>query len=131
MDDAALERLTRALAMVRPAQQPGATLASLATELAEVSRLLPTGLGLTIDFRAAETLGHPLIVVRPSRELDPCFTELTPRERQVAGLVASGLRNRDIAVALGISVATVKDHVHRILAKSGLDGRAAVAALWR
>lgn len=130
MQDDALACLRGALMLIRPAQAPGTTLASLATELGEVSRQLPDGMGLTIDFGAAATLGHPLVVVRPSRDLDPCFSDLTPRERQVAGLVATGLRNRDIALALDISVATVKDHVHRILAKSQLDSRAAVAARW-
>lgn len=67
---------------------------------------------------------------RRSPRTEPLFDALSPREREVAGLVAAGLRNRDIALALGIKVATVKDHVHRILHKSGLDSRAHVAAIW-
>ena len=76
-------------------------------------------------------LGQPLVVLRPRREPDPCFASLTPREREVASLVAVGLRNKDIALALGIRLATVKDHVHKILHKSGLDSRAAIASTWR
>lgn len=34
-------------------------------------------------------------------------------------------------LTLDIKLGTVKDHVHRILSKTGLDSRAAVAALWR
>ncbi|MEO0602825.1 MAG: LuxR C-terminal-related transcriptional regulator [Myxococcota bacterium] len=123
----ALEALREALGVMAR----DATLASAAPALARVSALLPEGMGLTIDFRATETLGQPMVVLRPSRALPEVFAALTPRELEVAGLVAVGLRNRDIALALGIGVPTVKDHVHRILAKSGLDSRAAVAAVWR
>lgn len=98
--------------------------------LASLTEALPTGIGMTIDFDAAETLGQPLVVLRPRRDEQALFADLSPREREVAGLVAVGLRNRDIAVALGISLGTVKDHVHRILAKSGLDSRAGIAARW-
>lgn len=44
--------------------------------------------------------------------------------------MAVGLRNKDIGLALGIALGTVKDHVHRVLDKTGLDSRAAVAAAW-
>jgi DNA-binding NarL/FixJ family response regulator len=70
----------------------------------------------------------PVVLARPRATVD--FTRLTPREREVAALVARGMRNAEIAAALFISTATVKDHVHRILRKTGLDTRAAVAAAW-
>jgi DNA-binding NarL/FixJ family response regulator len=59
------------------------------------------------------------------------FADLTEREREVASLVAEGCTNRSIARRLSISEATVKDHVHRILAKSGAENRTTVAAWWR
>ena len=99
--------------------------------LVELAQVLPEGFALTVDFKAQRILGQPLVVLRERHEPAACFAGLTPREREVAGLVAAGLRNKDIALALGISVGTVKDHVHRVLDKSGLDGRAAVAAHWR
>lgn len=73
----------------------------------------------------------PLVVLQLAPRPAPCFDTLTPREREVAGLMAVGLRNADIALALDLAVSTVKDHVHRILTKTGLDGRAAVASAWR
>ena len=76
-------------------------------------------------------LGQPVVVLRPREGQAPEFAELTKRELEVAALVAKGLRNREIAEVLGISLGTVKDHVHRVLAKSGLESRAEVAALWR
>ena len=53
---------------------------------------------------------------------------LSPREREVAALVALGLSNRQIADELVISVATVERHVTNILAKLGHQSRAQVAA---
>jgi predicted ATPase/DNA-binding NarL/FixJ family response regulator len=48
---------------------------------------------------------------------------LTGRERQVAGLVASGLSNREIAARLVISQRTVDAHVNHIFAKLGVSSR--------
>lgn len=53
---------------------------------------------------------------------------LTQRELQVAGLVALGRSNREIAAELFISKRTVDGHVERILAKLGVSSRAQVAA---
>ncbi len=52
---------------------------------------------------------------------------LTPRERDVARLIAAGQRNRAIAVALGISEGTVKMHLHNVYAKLGLESRTQLA----
>jgi DNA-binding NarL/FixJ family response regulator len=52
---------------------------------------------------------------------------LTPREEHVLALVSQGLRNREIAVALGISEFTVKRHVQNILRKLELPTRRAAA----
>jgi two-component system NarL family response regulator len=51
---------------------------------------------------------------------------LTPREVDVVRLIAQGLRNKEIAVALGISEETAKVHVKNILSKLNVSDRAAV-----
>ena len=54
--------------------------------------------------------------------------QLTPREREVARLVARGLSNREIAERLVIAKRTSDSHVEHILAKLGFTSRAQIAA---
>ncbi|WP_344923478.1 response regulator transcription factor [Streptosporangium oxazolinicum] len=56
---------------------------------------------------------------------------LTGKERQVAGAVARGLANNEIARELAMSETTVKAHVSRSLAKLGLANRVQIALLVR
>jgi DNA-binding CsgD family transcriptional regulator len=53
---------------------------------------------------------------------------LSPRERQIAALVADGLSNREIAAGLVISERTAQNHVQHILGKLGFANRAQIAA---
>jgi DNA-binding NarL/FixJ family response regulator len=53
---------------------------------------------------------------------------LTRREGEIAGLVARGLTNRQIAAALHISERTAENHVQHILVKLGLHTRTQIAA---
>ena len=51
---------------------------------------------------------------------------LTPREVEVVRLIAEGLRNKEIAFALGITEQTAKVHVKNILAKLSVNDRTAI-----
>ncbi|MET7518904.1 response regulator transcription factor [Streptomyces sp. NPDC005480] len=57
------------------------------------------------------------------------LAELADREREVAVAVGRGASNAEIAAELYMSVATVKAHVSRILAKLGLNNRVQIALL--
>ncbi|KUO07299.1 ATP-binding protein [Streptomyces sp. DSM 15324] len=60
----------------------------------------------------------------------PAPSPLTPREQEVAALVAEGMSNRQIASTLGRSPRTVHGHVENILAKLGFGSRARIASWW-
>ena len=63
------------------------------------------------------------------RELPPRLarTALTAREMQVMELVERGMKNKDIAAALGIRTGTVKIHLKHIFEKTGIRGRYGLA----
>ena len=55
--------------------------------------------------------------------------QLTPRELEVLQAAATGERNKEIAVRLGISSRTVKAHLTSVYNKLGVDSRAAAIAI--
>ena len=55
-------------------------------------------------------------------------SRLTPRQREVAALVARGLTDREIADRLVISPRTAESHVEQILTRLGFRSRAEIAA---
>ncbi|MEU5850914.1 response regulator transcription factor [Saccharopolyspora shandongensis] len=72
-------------------------------------------------------------VVELSAELQPSPNSgvLSRRESEVAVLLEQGLSNQEISRQLCIALATVKNHVHNILDKLGLQRRAEAAAWTR
>jgi DNA-binding NarL/FixJ family response regulator len=95
----------------------------------ELAGAAPADAEVTIDFEAMDTLGQPLIVVSlRSLSTSGRLSAISKRERDIAALIAQGLSNKQIARRLSITLATVKDHVHHILSKTGLSNRAAIAA---
>ena len=49
---------------------------------------------------------------------------LTPAERRVAELAAEGLANKEIALALHVTINTVEAHLSHVYAKLGVRSRA-------
>jgi DNA-binding CsgD family transcriptional regulator len=66
----------------------------------------------------------PVLVVAAKRSAD---VGLSPREVEVAALVARGLTNRQIAAELVITEGTAANHVKHILARLVLDSRVQIA----
>ena len=63
--------------------------------------------------RSRVALGHEAAI----RALRDCYASLTPREREVMALVASGLLNKQVGGELGISEITVKAHRGKVMQK--------------
>ena len=59
----------------------------------------------------------------PSKEQ----VRLTPRETELLRLMDRGLRNKEIASLLDLSLSTVKNHVHNILSKLDVPRRSALS----
>ena len=67
-----------------------------------------------------------------ARELEQAFggtarPALAPRERELIRYVRQGLRNREIAKALGVTEGTVKVYLHAIFEKLGVKNRTELA----
>jgi DNA-binding CsgD family transcriptional regulator len=88
-----------------------------AVELARAAAADARRLDMPGLLRAADTFLADAAAT--ARAEDP----LTTREREVAGLVAQALSNREVARALVLSERTVESHVRSILAKTGLTTR--------
>jgi len=88
------------------------------------------GLGAEFDIRRADARLRTLGVRRGPRSLhrreSAGWEALTPGETRIAGLVAEGKSNPDIAAELVLSRHTVQTHVSHILAKLQLRSRAEV-----
>ena len=82
------------------------------------------------DLPGADVLAYALQQPpdKPPTPAVPAGAPLTPRELQVARLVAGGRSNKQIAAELVIAQRTAEGHVERILAKLGFTSRAQAAA---
>jgi DNA-binding NarL/FixJ family response regulator len=89
-------------------------------DLSETEAIAEARAILAGSTRRARSPGRP-----PPRQPLP----LTGREKEVLRLLVEGLADKEIAAALGISRATVSDHVAAIRAKLGVPSRAAASAL--
>lgn len=85
------------------------------------SILPPPMLSTLFSQIARETLGR-------SRHEFLADARMTPREREVVELIASGLANKEIAARLGIATHTVKSHVRNVMDKLQLHTRLEISA---
>jgi DNA-binding NarL/FixJ family response regulator len=129
LDEQSLARLREYVLTLRHETNGALPLAQLVGLARDVS--LPAG--ITLDLRATERLGTPLVLVRIPEAAATAVTldGLTRRESQVCALIAQGRSNKQIAARLSITPATVKDHVHKILQKTGSPNRAAIAVAYQ
>jgi DNA-binding CsgD family transcriptional regulator len=128
--DAAHADLRRAGTLCRALGAPGLRV--------EADCLLAEALHRSGDPAAARTTAREAVPLARTLGLRPWLERLeqltssddplSPRERQIAALVADGLSNREIAGRLVISERTAQNHVQHILGKLGFTNRAQIAA---
>jgi DNA-binding CsgD family transcriptional regulator len=123
----------RARALIGTALGRAGSTEQAITELEEAERTLHAAGALREADAAAQELRRlgrrgPRRI-RDSRGSAGGIAALSPREREVATLVAAGKRNRDVAAALFVSEKTVESHLARIYDKVGVRSRAALAAI--
>jgi DNA-binding NarL/FixJ family response regulator len=82
-----------------------------------------TWLDPVVQARLVSALGDG-VPGEPARPLPGLPDNLTPREVEVLTLIGEGLSNREIGERLVLGQATVKTHVNRIFAKTGVQSRA-------
>jgi signal transduction histidine kinase/DNA-binding NarL/FixJ family response regulator len=93
--------------------------------------------GWLVDDATGTELARALLAASEGRSMVPAAAlsraadavPLTDREREVFGLARRGLRDKQIAEALVISVKTVEKHVGAVLRKTGARNRTELAAL--
>jgi len=100
------------------------------TDLVELIASVVAGGSLCSPRVTAILLGRLAALAADGRSNSRVLT-LTQREIQIVGLLELGLSNKEIAARLCIEVATVKNHVHSLLAKLGVRRRTHAAAVLR
>ena len=126
------------------ARSPGALVVAMALSDVEqdVDHWLDAGVltyvppeGSAADLLAAvDGLARQTAVARPDMSLADeggarlASSALTVREHEIAGLLARGLSNKQIARGLSIQVQTVKNHASRVFEKLGVRTRSELAA---
>ncbi len=84
--------------------------------------------------RALERLGASRAFVHSSDDWEtpasvPKPPPLTERETEILRWVAAGLQNKEVAQKLGISLATVRNHIHNILEKLSVHSKLEAVSL--
>jgi DNA-binding NarL/FixJ family response regulator len=100
-----------------------------AAEVAAAVRRAAEGEMLIPAARLATLLARAQDRAQDEAERRRLLSELTPREKEILGLMAGGLDNRAIASRLSISFTTVRGHVQNILEK--LDTHSKLEAVAR
>jgi len=95
-------------------------------EFRSQARLIHFLRGAVVTPGLEAALAHP---AAPPAPAVPPDDQLSDREREVLSLLAEGIATRDLARRLGISPATVRNHVQHVLDKLGVHSRTAAVVL--
>jgi LuxR family maltose regulon positive regulatory protein len=124
---AAVECLARAVQIAAPEEYARAFL----DEDEQVMALLPGVRHVAPAFVDRLLAGLAALEPRAGAAAQPLVEPLSEREREVLGLIAGGLSNREIASQLYITVGTVKRHINNIYGKLDVHSRTQAVARGR
>lgn len=96
-------------------------------ELVDAIRCIHRGYAQLAPGLLERVVNQQQIQASPSEFASPVLAELTPRELDVARLVAHGATNQEIAQKLFISESTVKTHINSIFHRLNLKNRSQLA----
>lgn len=96
-------------------------------ELARAARRAATGETICSVEMADSLFRHLGVAARGAAEV-PADIVLTLRQRQILRLIQQGMSNKEIAKRLSLGTSTVKNHVHGLLQRLHVGGRAEAAA---
>jgi non-specific serine/threonine protein kinase len=114
---------TRAIPLTEALVADGLQIARRMLGDAALERALAQGRAMSSADTIAEALAIDLSSTAPARHPAPQPGALTPREREVAALIARGMTNRQIAAELVVTERTAAAHVEHILGKLGFASR--------
>lgn len=123
-----LAALLRSLGVHAAVTDPNGTLLAATPEGAKALAWSGRAPGVGVEVRLC---GQSFRIVVAKQGQPEAALDITPRQRVVVELIAQGLRNREIAQRLGISLHTVRRHVEALLKRLGVPTRAAAAVLLR
>ncbi|WP_344056175.1 helix-turn-helix transcriptional regulator [Microbispora corallina] len=121
-DAAALDKAARRLADL-------GLLLHAAEAAGHAAQAHPGGRAAGASLAYAATLARACQGARTPVLVDLATPGLTPRQRQIAGLAAAGLTNREIARLLGLSIRTVANQLCRAYERFGTSDRASLGTL--
>ena len=96
-------------------------LAGVLPREAPLHRIVAAGAAIAAGLHVREPAAERPVVAVVAPAVTPV---LTPREREILGLVGEGASNKVIARRLGISAHTVKYHLEAVFTKLGVNSRA-------
>jgi DNA-binding NarL/FixJ family response regulator len=106
-DDTLIAAVEAGVAAFIPKSQSAATIVELVRRAADGEMVVPRDDLLRVLRRKAEDAAH-------TNERERTAKQLTPRDREILGLMAGGANTKEIAERTGLAISTVRGHIQTV-----------------